>query len=199
MHFSIKLRFLTLYGLINILKNLNMKILKLIPIVFSVIAMVAVGCKKGDTGPAGPQGPAGPDSVIYSGWTTLNTPLSVSAAGDSSYSQTLTAASITQDVIDKAVIVSYFNVPDNTGDHIFPTASIGLFASETFSVGKIDLFSLVDLTGVQYRYVIIFGTIQANKIISGPAKGLTLQEVKSMSYQDMQKLVLGAPYKVVSN
>ncbi|HEX4849957.1 MAG TPA: hypothetical protein VFV08_04075 [Puia sp.] len=176
-----------------------MKILKLVPIVFSIIAMVAVGCKKGDTGPAGPAGPAGPDSVIYSGWTTLNTPLSVSAAGDSSYSQTITAASITQDVIDKAVIVSYFNVPDNTGDHIFSTASIGLFASETFSVGSIDLFSLVDLTGVQYRYVIIFGTIQANKIVSGPLKGMTVSQVKSLSYQDLQKLVLGSPYKMVSN
>ncbi|PWT77631.1 MAG: hypothetical protein C5B59_03470 [Bacteroidetes bacterium] len=176
-----------------------MKILKLVPIVFSVIAMVAIGCKKGDTGPAGPAGPAGPDSVIYSGWITLNTPRSVSAAGDTSYSQTLTAASITQAVLDKAVIVSYFNVPDSAGDHIFPTASIGLFASETFSVGKIDLFSLVDLTGLQYRYVIIYGKIQANKIISGPATGMTVQQLKNMSYKDVQQLVLGSPYKVVSN
>jgi len=182
------------------LKNFNMKNPKLAFILSSVFVLAIIGCKKGDAGPAGPVGPAGPDSVTYSPRIILNTPLSVSTAGDSSYSQTVTATSITQAVLDKAVIVSYVNLANDPSSEVdlVPLAALSFVITETFFLGSIDLFSPVDLTGIPYRFVIVPGTIQGNKFISGPATGLTKSEVQTMSYKDIQKL-LGKPAQASSN
>ena len=167
-----------------------MKNLKLAFILSSVFVLAIIGCKKGDAGPAGPIGPAGPDSVTYSPWITLNTPLSIGTAGDSSYSQTVTAASITQTVLDKDVILSYVNLANNPATEVdlVATSSLSFAVSETFLVGKVDLFSRANLTGIPYRFVIVPGKIQGNKFISGPFTGLTKSEVQNMSYENVMKL-----------
>jgi hypothetical protein len=170
-----------------------MKHLKLVSILFIVVVLATVGCQKGSSGPQGPPGPAGPDSVIYSSWVTLNTPYN---STDSGYEQTINAASITQNIIDKGIILTYID-PQGNGN-IFPTSSVGFAISETYSVGQIAIFSVVDLTGMEYRYVVVAGSIQGNKIVSGPAKGLTKEQLQTMSYEAVQKLV-GTSSKSGSN
>ncbi|HTQ65318.1 MAG TPA: hypothetical protein VMI12_10995 [Puia sp.] len=167
-----------------------MKNLKLVSILFSVVILATVGCQKGSTGP---QGPPGPDSVIYSSWITLNTPYN---SADSGYEEILTANSITQDIIDKGIILTYID-PNGDGN-IFPTASVGFAISETYSVGAISIFSLVDLSGFEYRYVVIAGSMQGNKVVSGPAKGMTREQLQTMSYEAVQKLA-GTSSKSGSN
>jgi hypothetical protein len=165
-----------------------MKNLKLIFVLSTVFVLAAISCKKGDAGPAGPPGPAGPDSVIYSPWITLNLAQTVNSGGDTSYDQTLTAASITQAVIDKGFIMSYLDLSSGSGQ-IFPTASVGFAVTEIFSVGSIFLSIPFPLAAdAKYRYVIILGTIQGNRFVSGPAAGLTTSEVQNMSYKDVLKL-----------
>ena len=174
-----------------------MKNLKLISILFSAVVVVALSCSKGSTGPQGPQGPAGPDSVLYSTWVSLNTPFNNT---DSAYEETISASSITQGILDSGLIISYFDIPDNSGnDQVFTTSSVGLVVSETYSVGQVSLFSSVDLTGIMYRYVIVPGSHQAGNVVSGPAKGMTLKQLQGMSYADLEKLLAGYTNKIVSN
>ncbi|MBS1596901.1 MAG: hypothetical protein JST75_01660 [Bacteroidetes bacterium] len=167
-----------------------MKNLKLILGFASLVVLVAIGCKKGDAGPAGPKGPAGPDSVIYSPWTNLTSTMQVPAPGDTVYTDTVVAPSINQAALDHSVIVSYLNLANDptTSVVLVPLAAVSFAVTESFSVGIVDLASSVDLTGIPYRYVIVPGTIQGNKFISGPAAGLSVSDVKSMSYANILKL-----------
>ena len=63
----------------------------------------------------------------------------------------------------------------------------------TYSVGKIQLYSRSDLsyaiTSGSYRYVIVPGKISVNGMISWPAQGYTPGELKSMTYQEIVKLL----------
>lgn len=170
-----------------------MKNLKLTLILSSVIVMAVVSCKKGDTGPAGaagPAGPAGPDSIIYSSWITLNTTQQILGPGDTIYTQTVSAPSINQAALDNAVILSYLNLAQDptTEVDLVPVSALSFTIIETFYLGNVDLVSGQSLTGIPYRYVIVPGSIQANKFVSGPAVGLTVAELKSMSYEQVLKL-----------
>jgi hypothetical protein len=167
-----------------------MKNLKLVAGWALGIAFFILGCSKGTTGPAGPAGPAGPDSVIHSAWIPLNTPLN---ATDSFYEQNISAPSLTQSVLDSGMVIGYLGGLDNGGNtNVVPA---DLYVTETFTVGNILIQSLVDYTGsgVNYRYILIKGTI-ADQL----GKLYTKQEIRTMSYQTLMKL-LGVPGKAGSN
>ena len=174
-----------------------MKNLKLFSFLFAGIAWLAIGCSKGTTGPQGPVGPAGPDSVVHSNWITLNMTKTVSAPGDTIYSQSLSAPAITQRILDSGIILTYLSFVDNNGvTNVFSASAY--FAYEGFSPGAIDLISFNDYSQSQYRYVVVPGTIAGGNIVSGPAKGLTKQQLQHMSYGDVIKMVQLASGQVTS-
>jgi hypothetical protein len=146
-----------------------------------------ISCSKtGDTGPAGPQGPAGPDSVVYSAWIPLNFTYN---SNDSLFEDTLIAPTITAGILDSGVILTYIQFPDqNNVLHIQPVSSLNYIISEDYSVGKINILSTQDLTDLEYRYVTIPGSKKANSI-NIKVKGYTPQELKAMSYDQVQQVL----------
>jgi hypothetical protein len=164
-----------------------MKNLKLFSFVFCGIALAIVGCSKGSAGPAGPAGPPGPDSVVHSKWITLSMALNVGTANDTFYTQTIVAPAITQKILDSGIVLTYLGFVDNNSITNVAIAS-PYFFNEIFTPGSISLLSFSNYTGTDYRYVVVPGTVVAGNITSGPAKGLTKQQLKDMSYQAVIKL-----------
>lgn len=163
-----------------------MKNSKWIFILASVIMLGMLSCKKGDAGPSGPIGPAGPDSVVYSPWITLATTYNTT---DSLFKQTLAAPSLTQAILDSGVILTYVNFKATNGTyHISPISSLNYFISEDYSVGTVNLLSTQDLTGLAYRYVTIPGSKLAGNKSSGAIQGYTIQELKALPFEDLQKI-----------
>jgi hypothetical protein len=161
-----------------------MKKLKFISIFILSVSLLAISCKKGDTGPAGARGPAGPDSVQYSGWTTLALTFNTT---DSLYEQNITAAAITQDILDKGIILSYINFTDQSGaSNVFNASEI---LSVTYSVGKVNLASPANFSGVtlQFRYVVVAGTIALNGMRT--YKGYSQADLQKMSYTDAMNTI----------
>jgi len=162
-----------------------MKSLKWISFILAIGIISFTSCKKGDTGPQGPPGPAGPDSVIYSAWTTLNMNQIINGPGDTSYAQTIDAPAITQDILDKGIILTYLAFVDNSGTTNVANASV--YIDEVYYPGKIDLSSFFDYSNLKYRYVIIAGTLPA-RMRSGVAS-YTKEQLQAMSYDDVMKLL----------
>ena len=155
-----------------------MKKLRLVSFCALAISLLAISCsKKGDTGPAGPPGPAGPDSVSYSAWTALNL---VYNTTDSLFEQTIAAPAITQAVLDKGIILSYVEFTDQGGNTNVFNASELVYV--TYSVGSISIASLNGYTGLQFRYVIVPGTVSLNSI-KPMYKGYSQADLEKMGYQ----------------
>ncbi len=108
----------------------------------------------GAQGPAGPAGPTGTANVQYSPWVTVNF-----ASNGSTYTANLTAAAITQDVIDKADIRVYWKTSGYTLSLPYAQIISGTTYSvhQRFYVGRVELISSYALTAQQFRYVIIPG------------------------------------------
>ena len=158
--------------------------------VAAVILMVGmISCSKGNTGPAGPAGPAGPDSVVYSSWIPLAFTYN---ATDTAFEETLTAPSITKAILDSGVILTYVNAQGQDGTyHVIPTGALNtLDIFEDFSVGQINLVSFNDYSGLPYRYVTIPGSLKTgNSAATQKVKGYTIQELKAMPYEQVQKVL----------
>ncbi|CCH01458.1 hypothetical protein FAES_3451 [Fibrella aestuarina BUZ 2] len=111
---------------------------------------------KGDTGAQGPKGDPGTANVLYSPWIAVTF-----AGGGSTYTGTVTAPAITQDVLDKADIRVYWN--ENGRILSLPYAQLigGVTYSmhQRFYVGRIELVASYPLSAQQIRYVIIPGTV----------------------------------------
>ncbi len=155
----------------------------------AIMIIGMTSCSKGSTGPAGPAGPAGPDSVQYSVWTPLATTY---VAADTLFEQTINAPSITQAILDSGVILSYINLQEQNGTyHVVPTAGLtqlGIY--EDFTLGKINIESYQDATGLPYRYVVIPGSLKTgNSASAQKVKGYTIQELKAMPYEQVQQLL----------
>jgi hypothetical protein len=176
-----------------------MKNLKLLVLLCSMGALAILGCSKGNTGPAGPPGPAGPDSVIHSAWIQLNMSPVVSGS-DTFYYQAIIAPAITQRILDSGIILTYLNVPDVNNNANLVNAAV--YLQEYYAVDTIFLYSFpgggstsgINFSGLEYRYVVVPGTVSAGHIASGPAKGLTKEQLENMSYAAMEKL-FGIPSK----
>jgi hypothetical protein len=171
-----------------------MKNLKLASLLLMVSALIITGCSKsaGPAGPTGPVGPAGPDSVSFSAWTQVNMTKTVGTNNDTFYVQNIAAPAVTQNVLDKSVILSYISFKDQAGaTHVFNASELSNMEI-TYAVGTIQLLSTTDysfsITSWSYRYVIVPGTISVNGIISGPVRGYTQAQLRSMNYQQIVKL-----------
>lgn len=167
----------------------------------TVIAFSISGCSKGSAGPAGPAGAtgsAGPDSIIYTSWITLSTPLDTT---DSLYEETITANALTSATLNSAVVESFVGLVQNSGDtaifNIYDPqlqAIVGLFSQALF-VGEIDIAATGDYTGVLYRYIIVPGSI----LTTSTFKQYTKEQIKTMSYTTVTKLLKEATTKASSN
>jgi hypothetical protein len=147
---------------------------------------MTMSCKKGDTGPVGP---AGPDSVMYSGWTTLNMDGTVDQySGDSVYLQTITAAAITSDILARGSVIGYLLMPSPlSGDSSIINASLAL--QEYFAVGRIDLVSYSgDWSGASYRYVVIPAKVAVTGQ-DGTTQTYTREQMSLMDYSTLTGLL----------
>jgi hypothetical protein len=175
-----------------------MKNLRSFSVLIAGMALMFLACSKGDTGPAGPQGPAGPDSVIHSKWIPLNMKADLTfSPPDTVWAQTISTPAITQKILDSGIIITYLSIQDNTNTTLVFDAS-SYFLSEIYSPGQIDLVAPADFTGIPFRYVVIPGSTTAGTITSGPAKGMTVSEVRAMSYSAVQKMIGESPGKVTN-
>ncbi|PWU04220.1 MAG: hypothetical protein C5B52_01860 [Bacteroidetes bacterium] len=163
-----------------------MKILKWITFILAIGTISLTSCKKGDTGPQGPPGPAGPDSVLYSNWITLSMNKIINGPGDTSYAQTLDAPSITQDILDKGIILTYLAFVDNNGTTNVANASV--YIDEVYYPAKIDLTSFFNYSGLKFRYVVIAGTIPG-RAAKGSIYSYTKEQLRAMSYEEVMKLL----------
>ena len=164
-----------------------MKQFRSLLVVASILITGMIGCSKGDTGPAGPAGPAGPDSVVYSNWIPLSFTFNTT---DSLFEDTLIAPTITQGILDSGVILTYIRFPDqNNTLHIQPVSSLNYIISEDYSIGKINIIALQDLTDLEYRYVTIPGSKKAGNSTAVKVKGYTPTELKAMSYEQVQQVL----------
>ncbi|WP_165358837.1 collagen-like protein [Spirosoma sordidisoli] len=117
----------------------------------------------GPAGPAGPTGPAGPQgakgetgtaNVQYSPWI----PTTFSGSG-STYTGNITAAAITQAVLDRADIRVYWSESGRVLALPYAQTIGGTSYSvhQRFYVGRIELVASYALSSQQFRYVIIPG------------------------------------------
>jgi hypothetical protein len=155
------------------------KNLKLICVLaLAISCLMTVSCSKSNNSSSTPT----TDSVLYSAWITLaQTPTD---AGDTIYTQTISASGITQAVIDKGLVLTYIQDPNTGTIYNSSDGIVGLYPG--FAVGKINLVSYyVTYTGFKFRYVIIPGKIST----SSTSGTITTQQIKTMSYQEVSNLL----------
>jgi hypothetical protein len=169
-------------------------------LVIGVLAFSISGCSKGSAGPAGPAGPAGAsgtDSIIYSSWITLNTPLNTT---DSLYEEAITANALTSAAISSGVVESYVGFENGGDTAVFniydpQLQSISGLFSQILFVGEIDIAATGDYTSDLYRYIIVPGSI----LTTSTFKQYTKEQIKTMSYSTVTKLLKEATAKTSSN
>ena len=127
-----------------------MKNLKLVSILLLVASVAVISCSKGTAGPAGPAGPAGTGNVQHSAWVTLAMTEGVDpSSGDTVFTQTIQASSITQNVLDSDLIVSYLLAPG--GGTITDVADFSYVLDVEYSVGSIPRRGWCQLCGLPPR------------------------------------------------
>jgi hypothetical protein len=165
-----------------------MKNLKSLSVLIFGMALMFIACSKGNTGPAGPAGPTGPGSVTYSSWITLGMTRNTTSAGDTFYTQTLVTPALTQQIIDSGIILTYVSFKDNSNNTNVLSAT-PYFTVIIYYTDSIYLEAPIDLTGIFFRYVLVPGSVSAGSITSGPAKGMTVAQLQTMSYATIRKLL----------
>jgi hypothetical protein len=151
-------------------------------ITMAVILMNACKSEKGDVGPAGPigatgatgqTGATGTANVIYSDWIT------VSFTGSGTvYTAVVAAPKITQEVLDKCIVLSYYN--NGSGVYSVNAASGSYTLIQGLTVGKITYTANQNFSSVKFRYVIIPGGVS---IGNG-----RIHELKSKSYVEIKEM-----------
>jgi hypothetical protein len=166
--------------------------------VCTILVIGMISCSKsgttGATGPAGPAGPAGPDSVVYSQWNPLTMNLITPVVNlDSTWTDTISAPSITKEIIDQGVILTYVNFEGSTGnDQVVDVSALVPDVIEDYSVGHINIIADVDLTGLPFRYITIPGSmVTGNSAANMKVKGVLIKDLKAMSFDQAQKVISG--------
>jgi hypothetical protein len=183
--------------------------LLLLAIAFTVILFASSCGKEGAVGPqgpagatgpagaAGPTGPTGTANVLYSDWVTPAAYTSSTVFGITHFNATITAASVTQDVLDHGTVIVYAKL-DGYATNIWPTDQVGqlpvVLTYQLSSVTYIDTWSAsatagsikIDFTddlnfytGIsnmhQFRYVIVPGGVH------------TLAHINKHNYQEVKQ------------
>ena len=163
------------------------------------IALVFTQCQKGDTGPAGPAGPAGAAgaagpagapgpkgdtgtaNVIYSPWLDVTYAADTIHIGSTIdtlwWLANITAAKLTQTVLDRGEIKVYMNWGTQAAPDVAPLPLLdvfftGLVINPEFLLQRIDLYSNFNASTqtqggqkfLQYRYILIPGSVPSGRI-----------------------------------
>ena len=104
--------------------------------------------EQGATGAQGPAGPAGTANVQYSPWVTVTFTGSPNTGN-------LTAAAITQDILDKGDVRVYTKAGNSVVS--LPYANAGATIHGRYYVGKIEFIASYSFSSLPIRYVIIPG------------------------------------------
>jgi hypothetical protein len=169
------------------------------------VAFVMFGCAKGDTGPAGPTGPTGPkgatgsSNVIYSGWYSPSTWDAATEFGIAQRTYTMTATSLTQEIIDQGVVQVYmrflgfnpaivqlpFVVPD-VGYSVYFRAEAGSIKVVYYNPAATSTTPPIIPSANQVRYVLIpGGALAASMQANGSTCEQEIAGLKSMSYSEV--------------
>ncbi len=163
------------------------------------VVLVAFGCAKGDTGPAGPRGVPGSANVIYSDWYSPSTWSAETEFGIAQRTYTMTSTSLTQEIIDKGVVMVYmrfvglnpaiiqlpFVVPDVSYSFSFRTAA-GFVKVVYYNLTAPTTTPIVIPSQNQVRYVLIPGEALAASISGdGSTREQEIASLKSMSYSEV--------------
>lgn len=160
---------------------------------FSFAAVLFTGCTKegpagpqGEPGPAGPQGPSGPQgqagtngtaNVFYSAWITIR----LSATSEPAiFVQQINASNITADVVDKGVVLMYYQY----ADFIYPLPTKPLWFN--YQAGRIMLYSENNSpNGGKVRFVIIPGSQRTGFAPRSNQLGINRESWQSLSYAQL--------------
>jgi hypothetical protein len=171
-----------------------MKKSRLAAFVFAGLVFAMVSCSKSSTGPTGATGatgPAGPDSVYHSAWTAVNMTFqgvdTTGGANDSIWTQAISTQSITQNVLDSDLVLTYFYASTGLNGSGTPTvleaSDLSLDVDVEYSVGSIQIVSYgfdFAYNGVtEIRFVIIPGSVLVTNSV---LKGMTKAQIKASSY-----------------
>jgi hypothetical protein len=173
--------------------SLKLKVVRNLKIFFLASTIVGffslIGCSKSNNN--NNNSSSGKDSIYYSQWMTIA--MQPTDAGDTIYTETISAPKVTSAVADGGAVLSYLCEPGfpNTGDTTVTNAvEFGMYT--TFVPGSIQLTTLgylndysTSITHLLYRYVVIPGTVLTTK-------GLTPKQARSLTYAEVTKLI-GSP------
>ena len=152
-----------------------MKALKTI-LTITLLSIFATSCSKPDDGAVGPKGETGTANVIYSDWAT--TPFTQPGT---SWQAVIFEPKITQEIIDKGVILCYFKNPGNNNIFQLNYNSGSEYILYSCDIGKIRLFSSSNYSNLPFRYIIIPGGVSA----SGKMANTNQPDFKKMSYSEV--------------
>jgi hypothetical protein len=167
----------------------------------------------GTNGTNGQQGPPGTANVIYSGWIASPTTFGVAGWFDSTISTigvvsraNLAAPSMTQAILDQGLTMVYHTfaaapaVPTGGANAQALPYNVGIgggnFVEVNYrpAVGRIIVFlhnvlpgtgGFGFLAGHYFRYIIIPGGVAGGRMMSGPAAGYSVDQLKAMSYDQV--------------
>lgn len=168
----------------------------------------------GAPGAPGSPGPAGTANVIYSAWFTTVEADWVDSYDPpywALFGFDKAAPGVTQAVIDNGVVLSYMKdwtyFDDVSGDPLKSATVVQLpFMADIDFLDQYDFvipvvgtlkylyksnfqtWTNTEIAGTSFRYVIIPGGVAGGKMMSGPAKGHTVDQLKTMSYEQITSM-----------
>lgn len=124
----------------------------------------------GATGAKGDKGDPGTANVIYSGWFTPNAS-DWQKLSEINYTYTITEGKITQDIVDRGVVLAYSRQNANSASYLLPLTLTTNSSISNYNIGMsiekviINFLELLEPSGkpannLQFRYVIIPGGVQ---------------------------------------
>jgi hypothetical protein len=162
----------------------NLKISFLLALAIGSVSIFS--CSKSNNSSSGSGVSA--DSVLYSPWISIA--MTPTDNGDTIFTQSIPAASITSAVLNKGTVLGYLLEGDPlTGDSSIVDAVTDLSLVQYFAVGSVDLVDFgEDLSGASYRYVIIPGRVAVTDA-SGKTQYYTADQLKKLNYASLSKLL----------
>jgi len=150
-----------------------------------------------------------PPTVRYSEWTESSTMAwqDTSVSGEPSLRSVWDVPGLTQSVIDNGALLVYARTNSDANVRIFPAIVFNNSDFESYinlsSVGSFEMWHSKSVNGVfempsvsndvSFRYIFFENAPPANaRIATGSAAGLNMDDLKSMTYQDVAML-LGIP------